>query len=318
MNDDANAPDALRRLPDESGVEASPQLMDLLHRLKNTAAKPAPEPWGELAALLAKPGRRRTVDGAAADAGQEPPATEAGPAKPRRVQRRGFLLSAALIGAMAAGTSGVAAHHLADDGRLAVEQPAGDGGEVQAGGDAAEEPPAPAPAAQSVPMPEPVEPSAGPSPQVPGSGGEQADTAAGTGAGNSAGNGSGPAPDDAAALGRQYPEAAGTTDTGSRPERPERPARPERPDRPAGDRVETGSGPYGERGRQGAGTPGRGPGHSADPGSGEAAPGRPLRPGSESEPGAPCGHGGWPQACQGAGDGDGVRSPGSGRHDHGR
>lgn len=83
-NEDVN----IRRLLAESEIEESPELLDGLRRLRFFRAAPAPEPTGELAALLTEP---------------------AVPPRQRQQRHRGLILSFALAGAMAAGTTGVAA-----------------------------------------------------------------------------------------------------------------------------------------------------------------------------------------------------------------
>lgn len=99
MNESPETDDdrSIRGLLAESGTRESPELLEGLRVLRSFRALPPPEPTGELAALLAKPA-----------------------AQPRqRSQRhRGLILSFALAGAMAAGTTGVAANN---DLRLATE-----------------------------------------------------------------------------------------------------------------------------------------------------------------------------------------------------
>ena len=88
---------SIRRLLIESGTAESPELLEGLRLLRSFRALPAPAPTGKLAAMLAEP-----------------------PAQPRRrsQRHRGLILSFALAGAMAAGTTGVAANN---DLRLATE-----------------------------------------------------------------------------------------------------------------------------------------------------------------------------------------------------
>jgi hypothetical protein len=88
---------SIRRLLIESGTAESPELLEGLRQLRSFRALPAPAPTGKLAAMLAEP-----------------------PAQPRRrsQRHRGLILSFALAGAMAAGTTGVAANN---DLRLATE-----------------------------------------------------------------------------------------------------------------------------------------------------------------------------------------------------
>ena len=104
----------LRRLLAESGVDPSPELLEALHRLQDAGTGQAPEPQGELAELLDRRTRLRSVDGPKGSRQGSP--------------RRGFLLTAALIGAMAAGTSGVAAtlrdHQVTADVADTASQPA--------------------------------------------------------------------------------------------------------------------------------------------------------------------------------------------------
>lgn len=77
----------VHRLLAESNIEESPELLEGLRLLRSFCALPAPEPTGELATLLktANPPRQWTQT------------------------HRGLILSFALAGAMAAGTTGVAA-----------------------------------------------------------------------------------------------------------------------------------------------------------------------------------------------------------------
>lgn len=82
-----NDAEAIRHLLAESEVEATQELTDALLRLRKTAGQPAPAPCAELEALFTaevRPLRKST-------------------------RRRGFLLGGAVIAAMAAGTTGVAA-----------------------------------------------------------------------------------------------------------------------------------------------------------------------------------------------------------------
>ncbi|WP_461169849.1 hypothetical protein [Arthrobacter sp. Z1-15] len=87
----------IRHLLAESGTGESPELLEGLRRLRSFRSAPAPKPTGELAALLA-----------------ETPA----PPPQRPPRHRGLILSFALAGAMAAGTTGVAANN---DLRLATD-----------------------------------------------------------------------------------------------------------------------------------------------------------------------------------------------------
>lgn len=91
MNEHPDAQDRLhvRGLLAETGVEESPELMEALLALRGQARAEAPEPTGKLAALL--------------DGTPVPLAS-----KPKR--GRGIVLSAALLAAMAAGATGVAAN----------------------------------------------------------------------------------------------------------------------------------------------------------------------------------------------------------------
>lgn len=82
-----NDEEAIRHLLAESGVEASQELTDALLRLRKAGGEPAPAPCAELEALFT--------------AGVTP--------LRKSTRRRGFLLGGAVIAAMAAGTTGVAA-----------------------------------------------------------------------------------------------------------------------------------------------------------------------------------------------------------------
>lgn len=82
-----NDAEAVRHLLAESGVEATQELTDALLRLRETGGEPAPVPCAELEALFT--------------AGVTP--------LRKSTRRRGFLLGGAVIAAMAAGTTGVAA-----------------------------------------------------------------------------------------------------------------------------------------------------------------------------------------------------------------
>ena len=91
MNEHPDAQDKLhvRGLLAETGVEESPELMEALLALRGQARAEAPEPSGKLAALL---------DGTPV------------PLASKSKRGRGIILSAALLGAMAAGATGVAAN----------------------------------------------------------------------------------------------------------------------------------------------------------------------------------------------------------------
>ncbi len=91
MNEHPDAQDKLhvRGLLAETGVEESPELMEALLALRGQARAEAPEPTGKLAALL---------DGTPV------------PLASKSKRGRGIILSAALLGAMAAGATGVAAN----------------------------------------------------------------------------------------------------------------------------------------------------------------------------------------------------------------
>ena len=91
MNEHPDAQDKLhvRGLLAETGVAESPELMEALLALRGQARAEAPEPSGRLAALL---------DGTPV------------PLASKSKRGRGIILSAALLGAMAAGATGVAAN----------------------------------------------------------------------------------------------------------------------------------------------------------------------------------------------------------------
>lgn len=102
----------VRRLLAECGIEESPELLSTLLRLREIGRGTPPDPSPELAEQFG---------------------AQVLPLNPRPPRRRGFLLSAALIGAMAAGTSGVAASNPAlsvvserQDDEEAAEGPGGD------------------------------------------------------------------------------------------------------------------------------------------------------------------------------------------------
>lgn len=125
----------IRRLLAESAVEESPELLEGLRRLRSFRGSSAPEPTGELAALLQEP--------------VLPPA--------RRSRGRVIVLGFALAGAMAAGASGVAAN---DDLRLTcdsllsgeTEQVQSEPGEgAQSGSLPAESPETPEPTPEALP-----------------------------------------------------------------------------------------------------------------------------------------------------------------------
>ena len=89
MNSTSSNPsdaEAIRRLLAESGIEETPELSDALTHLRAEARRPAPVPSPELAAFLTP-----------------------GVTPLRKSRRRGYLLGGAIIAAMAAGTTGVAA-----------------------------------------------------------------------------------------------------------------------------------------------------------------------------------------------------------------
>jgi len=82
-----NDAEAIRRLLAESGVEETPEISDALTGLRSEARRPAPEPSPELEAFFTP-----------------------GVTPIRRIsRRRGYMLGGAIIAAMAAGTTGVAA-----------------------------------------------------------------------------------------------------------------------------------------------------------------------------------------------------------------
>lgn len=87
MSSNPGDEEAIRRLLDESDVEATPELTDALRKLRTESRGEAPAPCDELEALFT-----------------------AGVTPLRKSRRRGFLLGGAVIAAMAAGTTGVAAN----------------------------------------------------------------------------------------------------------------------------------------------------------------------------------------------------------------
>lgn len=126
MNSTSSNPsdaEAIRRLLAESGIEETPELSDALTHLRAEARRPAPVPSPELAAFFTP-----------------------GVTPLRKSRRRGYLLGGAIIAAMAAGTTGVAA----SNGGLWVT--AEDAHDAPAPAQF-EQVPAPAP----VPVPEPAE-----------------------------------------------------------------------------------------------------------------------------------------------------------------
>lgn len=208
MGGQADAQDELyvRGLLTEAGVEESPELVAALLALRSQAHTAAPEPAGKLGGLLA---------------GTPVPLVR----KSKRT--RGIILSAALVGAMAAGAGGVAANPdflIRADPRPSVtftpeDVPTVEKAPLESETDAAAEVPAPAalpepseagePSAQPVPADEPAAdreaPDAGapesvpapavvpkpvpaPAPGRPGTPG----TGSGTGTGSGSGAGSGP------------------------------------------------------------------------------------------------------------------------------
>ncbi|MCC9205524.1 hypothetical protein [Arthrobacter sp. zg-Y769] len=148
----------VRGLLAESGVEETPELVEELLALRSESRAPAPEPVGELAALLA--------------------GTPV-PLRPRARGGRGIILGAALIGAMAVGAGGVAAYpdflvraDPAPEVTFTPEAPTLDRAEP-AGPKETAEPvlpaavtaPEPAPVVEAVPVPAPApEPAPAPTP----------------------------------------------------------------------------------------------------------------------------------------------------------